>query len=56
VLGRDDVVFELMPYSFVDVEPDGDVDGTDLVQEINAGGAHIGQFAADFGNSGCRVD
>jgi hypothetical protein len=36
-----------------DTEPDGDVDGIDLVQEINADGANIVQFAADFGRTDC---
>jgi cysteine-rich repeat protein len=36
-----------------DFEPDGDVDGSDLVQEINAGGLNINQFAADFGRTDC---
>jgi hypothetical protein len=38
-----------------DSEPDGDVDGVDLVEEINAGGSNIAQFAADFGRTDCRL-
>ena len=37
-----------------DSEPDGDVDGSDLVQEIIAGGSNIGKFAADFGRIDCQ--
>ena len=36
-----------------DFESDGDVDGNDLVQEINAGGAQIDQIAGDFGRTDC---
>jgi hypothetical protein len=36
-----------------DSEPDGDVDGTDLVEEINAGGSNVDQFATDFGRTDC---
>jgi hypothetical protein len=56
VLGYDDIGFALVPYSMADTEHDGDVDGTDLVQEIVSGGADIELFAADFGNSACHLD
>jgi hypothetical protein len=36
-----------------DSEPDGDVDGVDLVGEIVAGGSSIETFAADFGRTDC---
>ncbi len=36
-----------------DSEPDGDVDGSDLVQEVILGGLKIGQFAAHFGRTDC---
>ena len=36
-----------------DSEPDGDVDGIDLIQKINAGGASINNFAEDFGRIDC---
>jgi hypothetical protein len=36
-----------------DFDEDGDVDGSDLIQEINAGGPNIDQFAADFGRKNC---
>jgi len=37
-----------------DSEPDGDVDGSDLVQAIYAGGSNIEKFAADFGRTDCQ--
>ena len=36
-----------------DSEPDGDVDGIDLAQEIIGGGSNIIKFAEDFGRTGC---
>jgi hypothetical protein len=36
-----------------DSEPDGDVDGRDLAQEISAGGSNINKFAEDFGRTDC---
>ena len=36
-----------------DSEPDGDVDGNDLVQEVNAGGPNMGLFSEDFGRVDC---
>jgi len=36
-----------------DSEPDGDVDGADLVEEINAGGSDVVIFAEDFGRIDC---
>jgi hypothetical protein len=36
-----------------DTEPDGDVDGVDLADEIGAGGPDVVQFAADFGRTDC---
>ncbi len=36
-----------------DSEPDGDVDGVDLVHEIIGGGSNIIKFAEDFGRTGC---
>ena len=38
----------------MDFEPDGDVDGTDLVQEIIAGGTNIDLLAEDFGRADCH--
>ena len=36
-----------------DRELDGDVDGMDLAQEINAGGSNIDHFAINFGRTDC---
>ena len=47
---------EIQPNScYGDSEPDGDVDGRDLVQEINAGGSNIETFAAYFGRTNCQT-
>ena len=37
-----------------DFEPDGDVDGRDLAQKINAGGSNIDKFADNFGRIDCQ--
>jgi hypothetical protein len=39
-----------------DSEPDGDVDGIDLVQEINSGGINIESFASEFGRNNCAIE
>lgn len=36
-----------------DSEPDGDVDGIDLVEEVHVGGSNIERFAEDFGRVDC---
>lgn len=36
-----------------DFEPDGDVDGIDLANEINEGGFNISELAEDFGRVNC---
>lgn len=53
VLGHDDIYFTIIPYSAVDIDRDGDVDGSDLVKEINTSGSNIVEFAADFGRTDC---
>jgi len=46
-------VLKSLPQCEGDSEPDGDVDGSDLVQEINAGGSDVDQVASNFGKAEC---